>query len=119
MSARDVFHKIISQAYWWANSKLPPSIRAAAAGIEKMRDGKPGEFIMNRTTPEDRKALKELKSTDIAPDTYTKEDAKMAAFQGSTPDWYREQEWNIVKEEKLKFDKLIVKDPPKADRKKY
>lgn len=119
MSARDVFHKIVGAAYWWASNKLPGSVRAAAAGTESMPCGKPGEFIMERTSPEDRQALQELKSDDIAPDTYNKEDANWAAQMGSTPDWYRDRDQNMVKEEKLKFDKLLIKDPPRADRKKY
>ncbi len=119
MNARAVFHKIVGAAYWWANNKLPRSIREAAAGNGNIRDGKPGEFIMNRTSPEDRQALQELKSDDIAPDTYNKEDANWAAQMGSTQDWYRDQDRNMVKEEKLKFDKLLIKDPPRADRKKY
>ena len=119
MSAREVFHKVVNAAYWWANNKLPRSIREAAAGIGHIHDGKPGEFIMNRTSPEERKALRELKSDDVAESTYTKEDAEMAASFGSTQDWYRNQDENMVKKEKLEFDKKLLKDPPGADRKKY
>lgn len=119
MSARSVFDKIVGAAYWWASNKLPRSIREAAAGTHSMPCGKPGEFIMERTSPEDRQALQELKSDDIAPDTYTQDDAKMAAMMGSTQDWYRDQDQHMVSEEKLKFDKLLIKDPPRADRKKY
>ena len=118
MSARSIFDKIVGAAYWWASNKLPGSIRQAAAGTGTIRDGKPGEFIMNRTSPEDRQVLQALKSDDIAEDTYTKEDAKMAAYMGSSNDPV-DREWQIVKEEKLKFDAKILKDPPGADRKKY
>ena len=119
MSARNIFDKIANAAYWWASNKLPRSIREAAAGTGTIRDGKPGEFIMNRVSAEDRQALQSLKSNEIAQETYTQEDAKMAAMLGSTQDWYRDQDRHMVTEEKLKFDKLILKDPPKADRKKY
>ena len=119
MSARAVFEKVCNAAYWWASNKLPGSIREAASGTGSIRYGKPGEFIGQYISDADRAALKDLKSEDVAQNTYNAESAKWAAYMGTDKDTARTYAENLLKEEKIKFDQKILKDSPSADRKKY
>lgn len=107
--AKATFDKLFHQAYWWTSRHSPDKIRNHEVG-------KPGEMV-ERLSAEDREALQHLRAEDISDNNISKESVFLAAEQANYLSW--EYYTRMIKEAKLAFDKKILKDPPRADRKKY
>ena len=109
MTPIESFKFLFNRAYFWINRQNPWKLREGTAG-------KPGELV-EKMSAEEREALKGLTSDQISEGKVSKGEVQLAA--DST--FYSNKEYydRITKEAKLKFDKQIVKEDPRANRKKY
>lgn len=107
--AKISFDRLYSQAMWWTG-------RQSADHIRNGKVGKPGELV-ERMSPEEREALQQLKSDDLSSDKITDQEAALAAENANYFSWKHYTQ--MLKEAKLAFDTKILKQDPKADRKKY
>jgi hypothetical protein len=108
-SAREVFDQLVHRAYWWAQNKMPSSIRNHTAD-----SWEPGKML-EKISEEDRQILKGLTADQISEDKINQDDIYLTTAYSS---YYGEEHARMIKEEKLKFDtKLGEKEDPRP--KKY
>lgn len=101
------FDKLFGSTLHWLTRHSPTRLRNHEV------ETKPGEML-TYLSPEDREAIQNLKSDDLAADKVSEETAKMAAEESGYYDW--RYYTNMLKEAKLQFDAKITKP---TERKKY
>jgi hypothetical protein len=109
MTPIEAFRYLFERAYWWIS-------RHSIYQIRRGEVGKPGELV-ERMSAEERKALKNLTSDQLAEGKVFKTDIVLTAegkFLSA-----KESADEMIRDAKLNFDKQIVKEDPRANRKKY